>query len=309
MSNDSKQTEQQTKKQVAKINAAFLGTGVMGKPMAGHLAKAGCDMKVFNRTKSKAENCAEEYKEYGVKCCDTIAETVKDADIIFTMVGFPQDVEEIYTKEDGIFNNAKKGAIMIDLTTSSPELAQKLTKAAEEKGFEMLDAPVSGGDSGAKAGTLVVMCGGKKEVFDKALPYLETFGKEVTLLGGPGMGQHCKACNQIVVAGNTAAYTEALHYARKVGLDPELMFKVIAGGAAGSWQITNMAPRAMNKDHDPGFFIKHFIKDMKIAKKAAESCNVELPVLNQVLKLYEEMSTAGHADLGTQALIKLYEEK
>lgn len=285
---------------------AFIGTGVMGAPLAGHLVRAGHEVKAFNRSQDK---CVKAATEYGFTAVDTIKDATRDAEVIFTMLGFPRDVEEMYLDpQEGLLANPRPGTLFIDLTTSSPRLAEIIAQEAAGKECLALDAPVSGGDKGAKEGKLVVMCGGSEEAFAAARPFLDIFGKEVTLLGSAGCGQHCKACNQIAVAGATAAYTEAMVYAKSVGIDPEKMFSVIAGGAAGSWQIENMAPRAMKGDIDPGFFIKHFIKDMNIALEEAKHCELQLPMTEQVRSLYRKMQTRGQEDLGTQALFLYYEE-
>ena len=284
------------------ISVAWIGTGVMGAPMAGHLQKAGYQVKAYNRTKEKARALASQ----GIIPCETIAEAVRGTDFIFTIVGYPRDVEEVYLAENGIFAHAKPGAVAVDMTTSSPSLAERLYAAGKEKGIFVLDAPVSGGDAGAKNAALTIMVGGDEETFEQALPLLQCMGKAVTRMGGPGMGQHTKACNQICVAGATAAYTEAIAYAVKAGLDPEKMLHAISGGAAGSWQIDHMAPRALQGDHDPGFFIKHFIKDMRIIEDVAREKGLALPMVESVLRDYEEMAEKGQGDLGTQALIRRY---
>lgn len=285
---------------------AFIGTGVMGAPIAGHLVRSGHLVRAYSRSFDK---CTRAASEYGFTAFRTIREAIEGAAVVFTMLGFPQDVADVYLdSENGLLANVKEGTLLIDLTTSSPRLAADLAAEADRKKCLLVDAPVSGGDKGAKAGTLVVMCGGSEEAFQKAEPYLRAFGKEVTLLGTAGSGQHCKACNQIAVAGATAAYTEALVYARRAGLDPERMFRVISGGAAGSWQIDNMAPRAMSGDIGPGFFIKHFIKDMNIALEEADRRELDLPVTERVRSLYREMQERGQEDLGTQALFLNYEE-
>ncbi len=283
----------------------FIGIGVMGAPMAGHLVEQGHTVLAYNRT---FEKMLPLQQTYGFQPQRTIKDAVQNADIVFTIVGYPSDVKQVYLDPgQGIFENAKEGAILVDLTTSEPALAVELAEMAKSRGYRMIDAPVSGGDAGAKAGTLVVMCGAEEQDFTNAVPYLEAFGTPY-LIGPPGSGQHCKAANQIVVAGNTVAYTEALIYLRKVGLDPTKVFNVISGGAAGSWQIEKMAPRAIAGDFPPGFFVKHFIKDMKIACKEADARGLDLPALKTVLTLYEDMMAEGDGDLGTQALIKHYEE-
>ncbi|NLN83409.1 MAG: NAD(P)-dependent oxidoreductase [Firmicutes bacterium] len=289
---------------MAKI--AWIGTGVMGASMAGHLSQEGHELFLFNRTHTKAVKVAEQIK---AKAFDTIAETVKDADFIFTIVGYPHDVEEVMLKPQGVFDSAKKGSLIIDMTTSLPSLAVKLYQIGQERGLKLLDAPVSGGDSGARNGTLSIMVGGDQEDFKTALPLFEAMGQNIVHMGVAGNGQHTKAANQIAVAGATAAMTEAIVYSKKVGLEPEAMLKAIGAGAAGSWQLQNMAPRVLQKDFDPGFFVKHFIKDMKIVNEEMEERDTHLEMLNTVLNLYLKMAEAGFEDDGTQALIKLYEEQ
>lgn len=283
-------------------NAAFIGLGVMGAPMACHLAAAGHVVRGYNRTFSKAKAL----EKKGVIACETIKEAVAEADFIFTIVGYPSDVEEVYFGVGGIFDSARPGAVAVDMTTSSPDLAVRLAKAGEERGISVLDAPVSGGDKGARNAALTIMAGGDKDAYRRALPLLERMGKSVWYMGGAGMGQHTKACNQIAVAGATAAYTEALAYAARVGLDGQTMLSAIAGGAAGSWQMDNMAPRALAGDFAPGFYVKHFIKDMRIVKSVAREKGLELPMLDAVLAQYEKMALCGRENDGTQALIKEY---
>lgn len=284
---------------------AWIGTGVMGAPMAGHLQAAGYQVKAYNRSPEKAQALA----ALGALPCDTIAQAVADADFVFTMVGYPQDVEQVYLGPGGIFFSARPGTVAVDMTTSSPALAERLYEEGKQAGVAVLDAPVSGGDKGAKNAALSIMVGGDEETFARALPLLQHLGTSILLMGGPGAGQHTKACNQICVAGATAAYTEALAYALRVGLDPEKMLSAIAGGAAGSWQLNNMAPRALKGDHAPGFYIKHFIKDMRIARQVAEEKGLLLPMLETVLDEYEEMAENGLGDQGTQALIRRYFEE
>lgn len=285
---------------------AWIGTGVMGAAMAGHLSKAGHRLFLYNRTHSKAENLA---KALGAASYETIAETVSDADYIFSMVGYPQDVEEIMLQREGIFDSAKKGTLIIDMTTSLPSLALRLFEEGQKRGLRLLDAPVSGGDLGAKNATLSIMVGGEEKDFQEATPLFQLMGKNIVYMGKAGMGQHTKAANQIAVAGATAAMTEAIFYARNVGLDPNQMLNAIGAGAAGSWQLQNMAPRVLKEDFAPGFFVKHFIKDMKIVKAEMEERNQNLEMLNTVLDLYEKMSALGLENEGTQALIRLYNQK
>ena len=285
---------------------AWIGAGVMGQPMAGHLQAKGFEVSVYARRPEVLEKMK---SQYGVgKCFETIKEAVADAEAVFVMVGYPKDVEEVFLGADGIFANVKPGTYVVDMTTSSPSLAARLYELGKEKGLHVMDAPVSGGDSGAKAGTLSIMVGGDEADFNALVPMFETFGKSINYMGPAGCGQHTKAANQICVAGATAAYTEAIIYAQKAGLDPEKMLKAISGGAAGSWQINNMAPRALHGDHAPGFFIKHFVKDMRIVRDEAAAQNVDLKMLDSVLDLYEKMMEMGFENDGTQALIKYYQK-
>lgn len=284
---------------------AWIGTGVMGAAQAGHLVKAGYAVTAYNRSLEKARSKAE---EFGFTVSPSIREAVADADFVFVMVGYPADVEEVFCNPDGILANVKPGTIAVDMTTSSPTLAQKLYALGKQKGIAVLDAPVSGGDKGAREGTLSIMVGGDEEAFQKVHPLFECMGKSILLMGPAGSGQHTKAANQIAVAGATAAYTEAILYAEKAGLDPQKMLDAIGGGAAGSWQISNMAPRALAGDFAPGFFVKHFIKDMKIVREEAESRGIDLKMLDSVLQLYQDFAEAGGENEGTQALIKYYRE-
>ena len=284
---------------------AWIGTGVMGASMAKHLLKNGHEVNLYNKTLAKAEKVQE---EAGGTVCPTIKDAVKDVDYIFTIVGYPSDVEEVYLSEQGILKNAKKGALAVDMTTSKPSLAKKLYEEGQKFGVRVMDAPVSGGDMGAKNGTLSIMVGGDLQDFEEVKPLFECMGKNIVYLGPAGNGQHTKAANQIAVAGATAAMTEAIVYARNVGLDPETMLAAIGAGAAGSWQLSNMAPRVLRDDLAPGFFIKHFIKDMRIVRDEMADRGVSLGMLNTVLGLYEGMAEEGFENDGTQALIKLYQK-
>ena len=285
---------------------AWIGVGVMGSHQAGHLVKAGYEVKAYSRRFEKVQEYA---KAFGFTPVKSIAEAVADADVIFTMVGYPADVEDVYLGEHGIFAHARPGSIAVDMTTSSPALAQRLYALGKEKEIHVMDAPVSGGDKGAANATLSIMAGGDQSDFDAVLHLLDCMGKSIRLMGGAGYGQHTKAANQIAVAGATAAYTEAILYAERVGLNPAEMLAAIGGGAAGSWQIANMAPRALNGDFAPGFFVKHFIKDMKIVEEESAERGFHLDMLHAVLALYEEMAAAGKADDGTQALIDFYRNR
>ena len=281
------------------MKIAWIGTGVMGSEMARHLQAHGHMLQVFNRTLAKAEPLA----QYGMIVCHSIAECVKDCDVVFTMVGDPSDVEAIYFGEGGIFQSAKANAYLIDMTTSSPTLAKKLS---QNTNFHVLDAPVSGGDIGAKNGTLSVMCGGKKEDFEAMKTVFACFADTMTYQGEAGSGQHCKACNQIAIAGAIASVAEALAYAKKMELDPLCVWEAISKGAAGSFQMTNNGKKMLEEDDWPGFYIKHFIKDMKIAMQELQQQNLYFPILNQVEQLYETLSQKGYDEKGTQAIIDYY---
>ncbi len=283
------------------MNISFIGTGVMGASMVRNLLKNGYNVNVYNRTSSKAKALESD----GAKSYETIKECIYDADVIITIVGYPKDVEEVY---EAIIPNAKKGAVLIDMTTSSPRLAGELYAKAKENGLAMLDAPVSGGDKGAKEGTLTIMCGGDRETYEKALPVFEAIGKTFNYLGKAGNGQHAKMANQIAIAGAIAGAMEAMTYAIRVGLDINTTLKAISGGAAYSFQLDMASKKILAGDYEPGFYIKHFIKDMQIAETEAERRHLVLPVLSQVLSEYEELEEKGYGDLGSQALYKYYME-
>ena len=281
------------------MNIGWIGTGVMGKSMAGHLQAAGHELWIFNRTKSKAALLCEK----GAQWCDAPAEVAKRADIVFTMVGFPKDVEETYLGKDGILSGKGSCRIVVDMTTSQPGLAQTIARAASEKGISSLDAPVSGGDIGARNATLAIMVGGDKHTFDEVLPLFELMGKSIAYMGAVGAGQHTKMCNQILIAGTMIGVCESLLYASKVGLDPQAVIDIIGKGAAGSWSINNLGPRIVKGDYAPGFYVEHFIKDMGIALKEAAAVNLSLPGLALVHQLYVAVKAQGHGRSGTQALM------
>jgi 3-hydroxyisobutyrate dehydrogenase-like beta-hydroxyacid dehydrogenase len=284
---------------------AWIGTGVMGSSMAGHLLRAGHTVKVYNRTLAKAIALQQ---ELGAVACESVAEAVVGAEVVFTMVGYPRDVEEVYLSQGGIFENITPGTICVDMTTSSPSLAVKLSNKASEIGVRMLDAPVSGGDIGARNATLSIMVGGDAEAYSEVQSLLALLGQNISYMGPAGFGQHTKAANQIAVAGATVAMTEAIVYAQGVGLDPARMLTAIGGGAAGSWQISNMAPRVLQKDFEPGFYVRHFIKDMEIIVSEAVARGIKLEILPSVLELYVDLERRGFGSLGTQSLIKRYTE-
>jgi len=282
---------------------AFIGTGVMGSSIVKHLLKAGFEVTVYNRTKAKADPLI----GLGALWADTPALASENADIIFTMVGFPKDVEEVYFGEHGIFRTAKEGSIVVDMTTSKPSLAKEIYVAAKERGVRSLDAPVSGGDIGARNGTLSIMVGGDEEVFKEMLPIFELFGSNIVYHGGAGAGQHAKMCNQLLVTTNMIGVCECIAYGMKAGLDLEKVLQSVSTGAAGSWSLSNLGPRILKGDLDPGFYIKHFIKDMKIALEEAEKMELDLPGLKLAKEMYETLLEKGYGDFGTQALIKYYQ--
>lgn len=281
----------------------FIGTGVMGASIVMHLLNAGHEVTIFTRTKSKAADLL----AAGAKWAETPAEASKEQEIIFTMVGYPKDVEEVYIGENGIFSAAKQGAIVIDMTTSEPTLAKKLYHEASGRGMHSLDAPVSGGDVGAKNGTLSLMVGGDKDVFEKLQPIFELFGQNIVYQGVAGSGQHTKMCNQIAIASGMIGVCESMAYGLKAGLTMEEVLRSITAGAAGSWSLSNLAPRMLKGNLEPGFYIKHIIKDMKIALDEAERVNLQLPGLTLAKSMYDQLLAEGYGDNGTQALIKYYE--
>jgi len=285
-------------------NIGFVGAGVMGKSMIRNLMKNGFQVTVYSRTKEKAADIISE----GAVWADNAGECARAKDAVITIVGYPKDVEEVYFAENGIIASADAGTVLIDMTTSSPRLAEKIYAAAKEKGMDSLDAPVSGGDTGAKAGTLSIMVGGDEDVMKKVMPVFEAMGNNIIYEGGAGCGQHTKMANQIALSGCLASVCEAITYARKTGLDTQKMFDSISKGAAGSWQLSNNGLKMLKEDYAPGFYIKHYIKDMKIADDEAGRADFSMPILDEVLKMFEELDAKGCGDLGTQALIKYYSE-
>lgn len=280
----------------------FIGTGVMGRSMAGHLLRAGHVVHVFNRTKEKAQPLLDD----GARWHDSAGEVAATVDVVITMVGFPEDVEQTYLSPGGVIARAKPGALLIDMTTSSPVLARRIADVATKRGLASLDAPVSGGDIGAKEARLVIMVGGDAAAFARAKPLFELMGKNIALLGSAGAGQHCKMANQIAGAIGMVAWVEALAYAKRAGLDPAAVHASISGGAAGSWAMTNLAPRALAENFTPGFYVKHILKDMRIALESAAALKLELPGLAVAKKLYDQVAARGWEDCGTQVLYRLY---
>ena len=282
----------------------FIGVGIMGKSMVRNLMKAGYELNIFARTKAKVEDVIAE----GAVFHDTIGECVKDCDAVITIVGFPKDVEEVYFDGGNILESAKEGAYLIDMTTTSPMIAEEIYQEGAKRGFHVLDAPVTGGDTGAKAGTLSILVGGDKADYEACVPLFEAMGTNINYQGKAGCGQHAKLANKIMIAGTLSGVCEALTYAKAKGLDLDTVVKSVATGAAGSRQLDLFAPKIMAEDYAPGFFMKHFIKDMTLALTEANRSGLCLEVLSQVLANYEELQAAGYGELGTQALIKYYEE-
>ena len=281
----------------------FIGVGIMGKSMVRNLMKAGFELHIYARNRAKVEDVIGE----GALFHDSIAACVKGCETVITIVGFPQDVEEVYFDEGGILESADAGAYLIDMTTTSPQISVKISKEGEEKGFHVLDAPVTGGDTGAKAGTLSILIGGKEEDFEACMPLFEAMGTNINYQGEAGCGQHAKLANQIMIAGTLTGVCEALSYAKAKGLDMPTILKSVSTGAAGSKQLDTFGPKILEEDYAPGFFMKHFIKDMKLALVEANISGLSLEMLSLVLANYEELEAEGLGDLGTQALMKYYE--
>jgi 3-hydroxyisobutyrate dehydrogenase len=281
------------------LSVGWIGTGVMGAPMCGHLLTAGLPVKVFSRTKERALSLVEQ----GAQWCASPAEAAEGADVVVTMVGYPSDVREVVLGEQGTLTTAPKGAMIVDMTTSEPVLAKEIFAAAAAKGVGSLDAPVSGGDVGARNASLVIMVGGEQEIFEKALPILQRLGKVVTYQGGPGAGQHTKMVNQIAIASGMIGVCEALLYALRAGLDVGRVVETITTGAAGSWSLTNYSPRALRGDFEPGFKIDHFIKDLGIALEEARRMRLSLPGLALAEQLYIAATAQGRGQKGTHALV------
>lgn len=281
----------------------FIGVGIMGKSMVRNLMKAGYELHIFARTKSKVEDVISE----GAIFHDTIGDCVKDVEAVITMVGFPQDVEEIYYDPMNILDSAKEGTYLIDMTTTSPMIAAQLHENGKKRGFHVLDAPVTGGDSGAREGTLSILVGGEREDYEACMPLFEVMGTNINYMGKAGNGQHAKMANQILIAGALSGVCEAIAYAKAKELDLQTLLDALSTGAAGSRQLDTFGPKILNGDYDPGFFLKHFVKDMKLALIEANRSELDLEMLSLVLSNYQILEAQGYGDLGTQALMKFYE--
>ncbi len=281
-----------------KTRIGWIGTGVMGASMVGHLMTAGFTATVFNRRKEKAEPLLEK----GAKWAESPAAVAAVSDVIFSIVGFPNDVREVTLGPDGALAGSKSGNILVDMTTSEPSLAVEIDAAARAKGVYSIDAPVSGGDVGAREARLSIMIGGEQSISEALAPCWNAMGKTVVHQGGPGAGQHTKMVNQVLIATNMIGVCEALLYGYKAGLDLPTVLKSVGSGAAGSWSLANLGPRIMDNNFDPGFFVEHFIKDMGIALDEAKRMGLSLPGLALSHQLYLAVKAQGHGRDGTHAL-------
>ena len=280
----------------------FIGTGIMGAAMAGHLMDAGFELSVYNRTKSKAQALIDR----GARWCETAGDCAKDQDVVITIIGYPKDVEQVYLGAGGIVESAKAGAYLVDMTTSSPILAEKIFAAAKAKGLHAVDAPVTGGDVGARNATLAILVGGEEDAFNALQPVFKAMGNNIVYEGSAGAGQKTKACNQIAVAGTLVGACEAFAYAKASGLDVEKVYSAIATGAANSFQMTNVARKGLDGDFNPGFMLKHLGKDLAIGTETATAYGTSLPVLAMILHEVRKLESSGDGNLGTQALLKYY---
>ena len=282
----------------------WIGTGVMGRWMCQHLMDSGYSATVHNRTKERAQPLL----DAGAAWADSSREVAAASDVIFTIVGFPPDVRDVYLGENGILKGAKSGSIIVDMTTTEPSLAKEIYNQAGTQGIASVDAPVSGGDVGAREARLSIMVGGDEDAVKSVMPLFEAMGKSIVHQGGAGAGQHTKMCNQIVVAGTMIGVCESLLYGHKAGLDLETMLSSISGGAAACWTLDNLAPRVLKRNFDPGFFVEHFIKDMGIALDESKKMGLSLPGLALVHQLYISVQAQGHGRLGTHALTLALEQ-
>ncbi|GEN47683.1 NAD(P)-dependent oxidoreductase [Ligilactobacillus pobuzihii] len=285
------------------MKIGFVGTGVMGAAIAQNLLDAGHELTVFNRTKSKTAALV----TAGASWADTPKKVVEQSEVVFTMVGFPNDVKQVYFEDDGIFAGSNEQTILIDMTTSKPSLAQKIAEYGASRGIKVLDAPVSGGDIGAKNATLTVMVGGQETAYQQVKPLFEKISKKVTLFGPAGAGQHAKMANQIMIAGTMTGLTETLLYTKAAGLDPHKVLDALSAGGAQNWSLSNYGPRILDDDYTPGFFARHFLKDLRIALQEADKMGLDLSATANAKRLYEVMvDVYDLGDQGTQGLINTY---
>ena len=288
----------------AATRIGWIGTGMMGSSMCGHLLTTGYHVTVHSRTKAKAKPLL----DLGATWAENPRVVAAESNTIFTMVGFPQDVRTVYFSETGILAGAQLGSVLVDMTTTDPALSREIDERATAKGLSAIDAPVSGGDVGARNATLSIMVGGDRKAVQAVMPLFELLGKKIVHQGGPGSGQHAKLCNQIVIAGTMVGVCESLLYGYKAGLDLNRMLESIRGGAAACWTLDNLAPRILQRNFDPGFFVEHFIKDMGLALEESKRMGLVLPGLTLVHQLYQTVQTLGHGRSGTHALILALED-
>jgi 3-hydroxyisobutyrate dehydrogenase len=282
----------------------WIGTGVMGSSMCGHILTAGYPVSLYSRTKTKAQPLI----DLGATWAENPSAVAAESDMIFTMVGFPQDVRTVYFGETGILAGARSGTVLIDMTTTDPTLSREIAERATTKGLSAIDAPVSGGDVGARNATLSIMVGGDTKTVRAVMPLFELLGKKIVHQGGPGAGQQAKLCNQIVIAGTMIGVCESLFYGHKAGLDLNRMLDSIRGGAAACWTLDHLAPRILQRNFDPGFFVEHFVKDMGLALEESKRMGLVLPGLTLVHQLYHRVMTLGHGRSGTHALMLALED-
>jgi 3-hydroxyisobutyrate dehydrogenase len=282
----------------------WIGTGVMGSPMCGHLLAAGYRVTLHSRTKTKAQPLL----SLGATWAESPRAVAAESDLLFTMVGFPQDVRTVYFGETGILAGARSGTVLIDMTTTDPTLSREIAERATAKGLSAIDAPVSGGDVGARNAALSIMVGGDRSAVQAVMPLFELLGKKIVHQGGPGTGQQAKLCNQIVIAGTMIGVCESLLYGHKAGLDLNRMLDSIRGGAAACWTLDHLAPRILQRSFDPGFFVEHFVKDMGLALEESTRMGLVLPGLTLVHQLYHRVIDLGHGRSGTHALMLALED-
>ena len=288
----------------SRTRIGWIGTGVMGSSMCGHVLAAGYHVTLNSRTKAKAKPLL----DLGATWAENPRAVAADSDLLFTMVGFPRDVRTVYFGEDGILAGAQPGTVLVDMTTTDPALSREIAERATAKGLSAIDAPVSGGDVGARNATLSIMAGGDTEVVQAVMPLFELLGKKIVHQGGPGTGQQAKLCNQIVIAGTMVGVCESLLYGYKAGLDLNRMLDSIRGGAAACWTLDHLAPRILQRNFAPGFFVEHFVKDMGLALEESKRMGLVLPGLTLVHQLYQRVQTLGHSRSGTHALILALED-
>lgn len=283
------------------MRVGWIGAGVMGRSMCGHVLRAGHEVYVYTRTKASADGLL----AAGAHWCASPAEVAQKSEVVVSIVGYPHDVRAIYLEDGGVVASAAPGTVLVDMTTSSPSLAQEIAAAAAVRGIDALDAPVSGGDVGARNATLSIMVGGEAQALERVRPILSCMGSTIRHMGPAGAGQHTKVCNQMLIAGTMIGMVESLLYAVSAGLSMEDVIAVIGSGAAGCWSVNNLGPRIARGDFDPGFFVKHFVKDMGIALEECRRMGLFVPGLALVEQLYQAAMAQGYAHLGTQSLYKV----